>query len=224
MITSGDGRFIILNRSARVERNITAHTGAISSGRWSPDGAGLLTAGEDGVIKVWSRSGMLRSTVIQNEGTIRCARWAPNSASIIYAQGSSIAIKPLAANSKLIKWRGHDGLVLSLSLSEESLLIASCGEDSKYKIWDSQGANIFTSSPDDYAITSVDFSPDGQLLAVGGFNMLKLCNCSGWTYSTARFTLPIVGSVFSVKWSGDGTQIIAGCGNGSILFGHVIEK
>lgn len=45
LITSSDGRFVILNKNARVERNITAHTGVITSGRWSPDGAGLLTAG-----------------------------------------------------------------------------------------------------------------------------------------------------------------------------------
>lgn len=103
MITSNDGRFIILNKSARVERNISAHSGSITSGRWSPDGAGLLTSGEDGVVKVWSRSGMLRSTVVQNEGPIRCACWSPLSTAIAYCQAGFIAIKPLAANSKLTK-------------------------------------------------------------------------------------------------------------------------
>lgn len=103
LICSNDGRFIILNKSARVERSISAHTAAISSGRWSPDGAGLLTAAEDGVIKIWSRSGMLRSTVIQSDEAIRCARWAPASTSIAFSQGGHISIKPLAANSKLIR-------------------------------------------------------------------------------------------------------------------------
>lgn len=43
LIASNDGRFIILNKSARLERSISAHAGAITSARWSPDGAGLLT-------------------------------------------------------------------------------------------------------------------------------------------------------------------------------------
>lgn len=123
LITSSDGRFVILNKNARVERNITAHTGVITTGRWSPDGAGLLTAGlfpkcsvqyrscieficmlgEDGLLKVWSRSGMLRSTVVQNEEAIRCARWSPNSLSVAFCYAGFIAIKPLAANSKLMK-------------------------------------------------------------------------------------------------------------------------
>lgn len=104
MISSSDGRFIILNKNARVERNIIAHPDrTITAGRWSPDGAGIMTAGEDGMIKVWSRSGMLRSTVVQNEGVIRSACWAPKSDAIAYCQGPFIAIKPLAANSKLRK-------------------------------------------------------------------------------------------------------------------------
>lgn len=105
LISSDDGRFIMLNRNARVERIINAHQGCVNAARWSPDGTGLLTAGEDGIIKVWSKLGMLRSTIIQNENAIRMACWAPNSMTIAYCTGSSIAIKPLAANSKLIKVR-----------------------------------------------------------------------------------------------------------------------
>lgn len=122
---------------------------------------------------------MLRSTVIQNEESISCARWSPNSSSIVYCQGSSIAIKPLAANSKLIKWKAHDGLVLCVSWSNNTNLIASGGEDCRYKLWDTHGALIFHSSVDEQSITSLEFSLNGEMLAVGGFNMLKLCHSSG---------------------------------------------
>lgn len=103
LICSNDGRYIMLNRSARAERIVNAHVGSINTGRWSPDGTGLLTAGEDGILKIWSKLGMLRSTIIQNETPIREACWSPNSISIAYCTGPFIAIKPLAANSKLIK-------------------------------------------------------------------------------------------------------------------------
>ncbi|XP_055709672.1 intraflagellar transport protein 80 homolog [Phlebotomus papatasi] len=223
LIASNDGRFIILNKSARLERSISAHAGAITSARWSPDGAGLLTAGEDGVVKIWSRTGMLRSTVIQNEGPIRCAKWSPTSSAIVYTQGSSIAIKPLAANSKVIKWKAHDGLVLCIAWANHSNLLASGGEDCRYKVWDSQGSNLYTSSPDEHPITSIDIRPEGDLLAVGGFNMVKLCHYSGWSHSTCRFPENI-GSLYTLSWSPDGTQIVAGCGNGALLFGHIVDR
>lgn len=121
LISSNDGRFIILNKGIRMEKNISAHSMAIVSGRWSTDGAGLFTgnysfdimklwlkwkfptASEDGVIKIWSRSGMLRSTVVQSTEPIITACWSPNSSAIAFCQGGNIAIKPLAANSKLSK-------------------------------------------------------------------------------------------------------------------------
>lgn len=162
-----------------MERSISAHNAAITSCRWSSDGSGLLTSAEDGAIKIFSRTGMLRSTVIQNEGLIVCARWAPNSIAIAFCQGSTVAIKPLAANSKLIKWQAHEGLVLAISWSPNSEHIASAGEDARYKIWDTQGTNLYTSAPDDYPITTIDFSPDGTMIACGGFNMLKLCHSTG---------------------------------------------
>jgi intraflagellar transport protein 80 len=183
LISSQDGRFIILNKGARVERSVNAHNSAIISCRWSPDGSGLLTAGEDGIIKIFSRTGMLRSTVIQNEGLIISARWSPNSSMIAYCQGNTIALKPLAANSKIIKWQAHEGLVLAIAWSPNGEFVASAGEDTRYKIWDTQGTNIYTSSGDDFPITTLDFSPDGTMIAVGGFNMLKLCHYSGVSIS-----------------------------------------
>ncbi|XP_037710145.1 intraflagellar transport protein 80 homolog [Drosophila subpulchrella] len=224
LICSNDGRFVILNKSARVERSISAHGAAISSGRWSPDGAGLLTAGEDGVIKIWSRSGMLRSTVVQNDEAIHCARWAPNSTSIVFCQGGHISIKPLAANSKLIRWRAHDGLVLSLSWSSQSNVIASGGEDFRFKIWDAQGANLFTSAAEEYAITSVAFNPEKDYLLVGTFNLLKLCHSNGWTYDSARFSTPIVGSFYNLSWSADGTQVACGTSTGQLIVAYAIEQ
>lgn len=103
LISSSDGRFIMLNRNARVERIVNAHQESVNAIRWSPDASGLLTAGEDGIIKIWSKLGMLRSTIVQNEESVRTACWSPNSMSIAYCTGQFIAIKPLAANSKLSK-------------------------------------------------------------------------------------------------------------------------
>lgn len=83
----------------------------------------------------------------------------------------------------LFQWKAHEGLVLCIAWSAENNIIVSSGEDHKYKIWDAQGANMFTSSAEEFSITSLAFCPVKNLIAVGGFNSLKLCDLSGVCFS-----------------------------------------
>lgn len=57
----GSVRFI--SKAGREEKKFAACTGAAISLRWNHDATALVTAGEDGTVKVWSRSGMLRSPI-----------------------------------------------------------------------------------------------------------------------------------------------------------------
>lgn len=80
---------------------IDAHKGAVLAARWNHDGTGLLTSGEDGLLKVWSRSGMLRATHVQTDCPIYAAVWSPFSSGVLYAAGKVLTIQPFAANSKV---------------------------------------------------------------------------------------------------------------------------
>lgn len=45
-----------------------------------------------------------------------------------------------------------------------------------------------------------------------------------WTYSNTKFSTPTIGSIYSIRWSKDGTQIAAGSGTGALIFAHIIEQ
>lgn len=45
-----------------------------------------------------------------------------------------------------------------------------------------------------------------------------------WAYSNTKFSSPTVGSVYTIRWSKDGTQIAAGGGTGALIFAHMIEQ
>jgi len=49
----------------------------------------------------------------------------------------------------------------------------------KLQIWDNYGRMLFASSVYDYPITSLSWSPNGDLFAVGAFNSIRLCDSSG---------------------------------------------
>ncbi|CAN0116063.1 unnamed protein product, partial [Hapterophycus canaliculatus] len=78
-----------------------------------------------------------------------------------------------------------------------------------------------------YTITSVKWCPNGESFAVGAFNTLRLCDKTGWSHSRdrrGRKQKPQSGSLTSLAWTPDGTQLAAAGGNGSVVFGQVIER
>ncbi|XP_038162299.1 intraflagellar transport protein 80 homolog [Cyprinodon tularosa] len=221
VLTSTDGKFHLVSKMGRIEKSVEAHKGAVLAGRWNYDGTALLTAGEDGQIKIWSKSGMLRSTLLSQGSPVYSVAWSPDSDRILYTSGRQLIIKPLQPSAKVIQWKAHDGLVLKVDWNSVNDLILSGGEDCKYKVWDSFGRLLHTSSSQDYPITSLSWTPDGEVFAVGSFNTLRLCDKTGWSYALEK---PNTGSVFSLAWSADGTQLAGACGNGHVIFAHVVEQ
>ncbi|XP_043511974.1 intraflagellar transport protein 80 homolog isoform X3 [Frieseomelitta varia] len=221
LITTADGKYHLVNKNGRIEKSIDAHKGATTVGRWSSDGSALLTAGEDGLIKVWSRSGMLRSVVVKGMFPILSAAWSSDCTTVLYSQGAHLIFQSLNSNSKPRKLLAHDGLILVLCWSHTHGLIISGGEDCRYKVWDPNGTQLFSSSVEDHPITAVNWSFSGDCFAVGSFNTVKLCDKTGWSHSLEKINS---GSIYSIAWSSDSTQVAMACSNGTVLTGHIIDR
>ncbi|KAF6215468.1 hypothetical protein GE061_010222 [Apolygus lucorum] len=222
LIASSDGKFHLLGKSGRIEKTVEAHKGAVLVGQWAPDGASFLTAGEDGQVKIWSRSGMLRTVPVHASGVpIYCACWGPDSNNFLYTQGKHLVIKSLLPNVKPNRWRAHEGLILKVAWEQINGRIVSGGEDGRYKVWDSYGSLVFNSMLHEHPITSIAWSPNGEMFAVGSFNTLRLCDKSGWSQYLDK---PDTGSLYSIAWSADGTQLAAACANRKVLLAHVIGR
>ena len=221
-IACSDGSFKIINKSGRIEKHATdAHKGAVIAVRWSHEGSTIATGGEDGQVKIWARSGMLRSTLAKSDRPVYSLAWSPSSDHILYASHKNLYIKHIQAGQKSVQWKAHEGCVLQVDWNPSNNLVISGGEDCKYKIWDTYGRNLYSSSPYEYVITSVAWSPNGELFAVGGFDMVRLCDKTGWTYSLAK---PKSGSVMNIAWSWDGTMLAGAGGNGAVVFGYIVDK
>nr|XP_013015107.1 intraflagellar transport protein 80 homolog [Cavia porcellus] len=221
VLTSSDGRFHLISKLGRVEKSVEAHCGAVLAGRWNYEGTALVTVGEDGQIKIWSKTGMLRSTLAQQGTPVYSVAWGPDSEKVLYTAGKQLIIKPLQPNAKVLQWKAHDGIILKVDWNSVNDLILSAGEDCKYKVWDSYGRPLYSSQPHEHPITSVAWAPDGELFAVGSFHTLRLCDKTGWSYALEK---PNTGSIFNIAWSVDGTQIAGACGNGHVVFAHVVEQ
>lgn len=229
LVACADGTLRFINvASARVERVVECHSGAITAFAYSPDGSSIVTAGEDGYLKVWSQAGVQRS-VLQSVGKcIYTLVWGAESTEfsgecVLYSVGSDVVVKPLnPAVKKQLKWKAHNGVVLCADWSRMSNLVITGGEDGAYKVWDAYGRNLFTSSVMEHPCTSIAFAADGEMFAVGSFQSIRVCDKTGWSYCNER--LADKGSVMSVKWTADGTQMILGCGSGALAIGQLVDR
>jgi len=111
-------------------------------------------------------------------------------------------------------------VVLAVDWNPVSGLVVSGGEDCRYKVWDAFGRLLYASSPLESAVTAVAWSPGGELLAVGAFNALLLCDRAGWAHAKAT---PGVGGVADIAWAGDGTILAAAGGDGGVVFGQLVD-
>ncbi|VEL41345.1 unnamed protein product, partial [Protopolystoma xenopodis] len=164
--------------------------------------------GEDGLVKTQATS-------------VYSLAWNANSSQIVYASGQYLIIQSLQASIKALSWKAHEGVILKLDWNPINELILSGAEDGKYKIWDGFGRQLYSSSPCNFPITSVAWSPDGLLFAIGSYNMLRLCDQQGWTYSIDR---PSSGSILNLAWSCDGTQIVGAGAAGHVVLAQVIDR
>ncbi len=220
-LACSDGSFKLVSRAGRIEKNVPeAHMTAIISLKWSYEGT-LATAGEDGQIKTWSRGGMLRSQVVQGGKPIYGLVWSPDSDAILYCCDKNLIIEPTLPGNKQISWKAHDGIVLACDWNPANNLIVSAGEDSKYRVWDQFGRQLYNSLPYDHVITSVKWAPNGEVFAVGSFEMLRLCDKSGWSHS---FDKPQAGSILNMSWSNDGTILVGAGGSGAVPFGYIVDR
>lgn len=216
-----DGSFRIISETGREEKKVEAHHGAVIALRWSFDGTAIATGGEDGKVSVYSRSGMLRSLLTQMQHAVYSVVWSPDCEHLLFASHRKIHLKSIQAGQKSAEWKGHDGIVLSLDWSFVNNTILSAGEDCRYKIWDSYGRLLLCSAPLDHVVTAVAWSPTGKHFAVGSYNVLKLCDRTGWSHCRES---PKVGSIFSISWCDDSAQLACGCGNGTVLIAGLVDR
>ena len=220
-ISCTDGSFRFVSRSGREEKKIAAHEGAVIVVRWSHDGSALLTAGEDGDVKIWSKSGNLRSTLFATGQSVYCACWGPDDDQVLVASGKTLMIKTVQASKKNVQWNAHDNIVLCVDWNVSNGNIVSGGEDCMYKVWDSFGRQMYSSRPMEHVITAVSWCPNGECFAVGSHNLLRLCDKTGWTHCRER---PQSGSILDIAWTSDGTQLAGAGGNGSVVFAQVVDR
>uniref|UniRef100_A0A8D1Q919 Intraflagellar transport 80 n=1 Tax=Sus scrofa TaxID=9823 RepID=A0A8D1Q919_PIG len=191
----------------------------------------VLTS-SDGKFHLISKLGRVEKSVEAHCGAVLAGRWNYEGTALVTV-GEDGQIKIWSKTGMLRSTLAQQGTpVYSVAWGPDSekvlytagkqLIIKPLQPNAKVlQVWDSYGRPLYSSQPHEHPITSVAWAPDGELFAVGSFHTLRLCDKTGWSYALEK---PNTGSIFNIAWSIDGTQVAGACGNGHVVFAHVIEQ
>lgn len=231
-----DGRLVVYETESgqEVSTNRSEHADSITAVAFSPEGAGLITGSDDGVLKIWENYKDLESATTALQGHtqgITHAAFASHGRKVI-SSGSDQTVRIWDLDQDRDFMRRHvDRLdTYQAAISPDSLLFAAADRSSdRIRLWDMETGRLVKEFPREGPgqYYSVAFSPDGQLLAAGFGGLANVSYVELWDLNQEVLlaTLPgttdiqnfktdqRTGLVSALAFSPDGKHLVAGFGS-----------
>jgi WD40 repeat protein len=146
----------------------------------------------------------------------RSLAFTPDGTALASAAGNNydfaIRVWEIPSGQSLAVLEGHTSIVYQVIFSPNGALLASASKDRTASVWDWQSESMLHSIPFNDEVTSVEFSPDGQNLAVGGVDGWP--SAAIWTF-TVSFWQPLVKMVAAwnipdMAFTADGQWLVGG--------------
>ncbi|MEH2163789.1 MAG: serine/threonine-protein kinase [Nostoc sp.] len=208
----------------KVLATLSGHSHAVKSVAFSPDGQILATASDDKTIKLWQVETLKEiSTLLGHSHAVKSVAFSPDGQ--ILASGSwdkTIKLWDINTGREICTITGHQLQVNSVAFSPQGQILASASYDRTIRLWHIPALESFqteiqnrpcysllsTLSGHAWAVLTVAFSPNGQILATGSDdNTIKL-----WDVNTGQLICTLVGhswSVVAVAFTADGETLLS---------------
>ncbi len=153
------------------------HSGPALSVGWSPDGARLLSGGDDGTLRLWEAASGRELAVLEgHKGPVLSVGWSPDGARLLSGgDDGTLRLWEAASGRELAVLEGHKGWVRSVGWSPDGARLLSGGEDGTLRLWEAaSGRELAVLEGHKWRVLSVGWSPDGGLWAAGAFGLVLL--------------------------------------------------
>jgi WD40 repeat protein len=190
--------------SLQVAQTLLGHTHGIVTVAFSPDGARLASASQDGTGRVWDTTTGKELFPLQGHtSSVTGVAFSPDGSLI--ASGSwdgTVKVWDGQTGALLQSHSGHNTLVNCVAFSPDGARLASGSGEHAIKIWDVKtGQEVFTLRGHTSWVWSLVFSPDGtRLAAANGNGTLRIWDTRPWTPAAAieREALGLLDSLFAM--------------------------
>ncbi|NPT56733.1 WD40 repeat domain-containing protein [Paraburkholderia elongata] len=186
------------------------HRGPVRSATFSPDGAYVLTASDDGTARLWdAATGKPVGRPMQHGGPVNTAAFNADGRQVVTASSDATArIWHAATGRQLVQFNGHRAAVNAATFNPSSTLVATASDDGTAVLWDASGSGEKTQLGDEssYPVNSVAFSPDGRRVVTASDDATARL----WDAASGKpLGVPMrhAGRVESAVFSPDGTRV-----------------
>lgn len=178
---------------------LRGHTAAVNSAHYSHDGARIVTASDDGTMRIWNATDGAQLLVLSgHDGAVRTASFSEDGNRIVSGSyDNSVRIWDAHTGRQLAVLRGHVGGVAVAAFSPDGRRIVSASADS-VRLWDAETGALLARLAGDNS-TSARFSADGRQILSAGTGGVGV-----WDARTFRQTAWLRPQVAAQAFEGDG--------------------
>jgi WD40 repeat protein/uncharacterized protein YjbI with pentapeptide repeats len=194
------------------------HRGPVHACVWSPDGARVLSASDDGTLRVWdARSGRTLLELKGHRGWVLGCAWSPDGARVLSASDDrTLRVWDARSGRTLVELTGHRGWVRDCAWSPDGTRVLSAAHDRTLRVWDAQsGRTLLELTGHCDWVRACAWSPDGtRVLSASGDGTLWV-----WDAQSGRSLVELKGHsgwVLGCAWSPDGARVLSASRDGTL--------
>jgi dipeptidyl aminopeptidase/acylaminoacyl peptidase len=181
------------------------HDDIVSSAKFSPDDARILTASHDSTARIWdARSGVELARLVHN-GWINSAAFSPDGTKVVTASVDKTARVWDTLSGAEVAHLCHDDIVSSAAFSPDGARVVTASQDKTARIWDVASAAEIRCLRHQALVTSAAFNADGSRVATASSNVGSVWDVVGGA-ELVRFTHNEM--ITSIAISPDGARIL----------------
>jgi WD40 repeat protein len=151
-------------------RELRGHGGPVYSAAFSPDGASIVTASQDGITRVWdaANGNILRELKGRGGASVRRATFSSEGARIVTASTDGITrVWDTASGEVLRELKRHGGPVVGAAFSPDGERIVTASTDGTAWVWDTASGGVVRELQGHGGpAVGAAFSPDGARIVI----------------------------------------------------------